>query len=121
MNFDKYTERTRGFIEAAQGLAQRSGHQRFVPEHLLKVVLDDSEGLAFNLMRSAGGRPEEALEAVEAALAKLPKVEGEGAGQLYLAPETGRLLESAEEIAEKAGDSFVTVERLVLASAALSR
>ena len=114
MNFDKYTERTRGFIEAAQGLAQRSGHQRFVPEHLLKVVLDDSEGLAFNLMRSAGGRPEEALEAVEAALAKLPKVEGEGAGQLYLAPETGRLLESAEEIAEKAGDSFVTVERLVL-------
>ena len=117
MNFDKYTERTRGFIEAAQGLAQRSGHQRFVPEHLLKVVLDDSEGLAFNLMRSAGGRPEEALEAVEAALAKLPKVEGEGAGQLYLAPETGRLLESAEEIAEKAGDSFVTVERLVLALA----
>ena len=117
MNFDKYTERTRGFIEAAQGLAQRSGHQRFVPEHLLKVVLDDSEGLAFNLMRSAGGRPEEALEAVEAALAKLPKVEGEGAGQLYLAPETGKLLESAEEIAEKAGDSFVTVERLVLALA----
>ena len=117
MNFEKYTERTRGFIQAAQGLAQRSGHQRFVPEHLLKVVLDDSEGLAANLLRSAGGRPEEVLAAVEAALAKLPKVEGAGAGQLYLAPETARLLESAEEIAEKAADSYVTVERLVLALA----
>ena len=117
MNFEKYTERTRGFIQSAQGLAQRSGHQRFVPEHLLKVVLDDSEGLAANLLRSAGGNPEEATAAVEAALAKLPKVEGEGAGQLYLAPETARVLESAEEIAAKAGDSYVTVERLVLALA----
>ena len=117
MNFEKYTERTRGFIQSAQGLAQRSGHQRFVPEHLLKVVLDDSEGLAANLLRSAGGNPEEATAAVEAALAKLPEVEGEGAGQLYLAPETARALESAEEIAAKAGDSYVTVERLVLALA----
>ena len=117
MNFEKYTERTRGFIQAAQGLAQRSGHQRFVPEHLLKVVLDDPEGLTANLLRNAGAKPEEAAAAVEAALAKLPKVEGEGAGQLYLAPETARLLESAEEIATKAGDSYVTVERLVLALA----
>ena len=117
MNFEKYTERTRGFIQSAQGLAQRSGHQRFVPEHLLKVVLDDSEGLAANLLRSAGGNPEEVTAAVEAALAKLPEVEGEGAGQLYLAPETARALESAEEIAAKAGDSYVTVERLVLALA----
>ena len=117
MNFEKYTERTRGFIQSAQGLAQRSGHQRFVPEHLLKVVLDDSEGLAANLLRSAGGNPEEATAAVEAALAKLPNVEGEGAGQLYLAPETARALESAEEIAAKAGDSYVTVERLILALA----
>ena len=88
-----------------------------MPEHLLKVVLDDSEGLAANLLRSAGGNPEEATAAVEAALAKLPEVEGEGAGQLYLAPETARALESAEEIAAKAGDSYVTVERLVLALA----
>ncbi len=117
MNFEKYSERTRGFVQAAQGLAQRSGHQRFVPEHLLKVVLDDSEGLAANLVRSAGGNPESAAAAVEAALAKLPTVEGEGAGQLYLAPETARALESAEEIAAKAGDSYVTVERLVLALA----
>ena len=117
MNFEKYTERTRGFVQSAQGLAQRSGHQRFVPEHLLKVVLDDAEGLAANLLRSAGGNPEEVTAAVEAALEKLPQVEGEGAGQLYLAPETARVLESAEEIAAKAGDSYVTVERLLLALA----
>ena len=117
MNFEKYTERTRGFVQSAQGLAQRSGHQRFVPEHLLKVVLDDAEGLAANLLRSAGGNPEEVTAAVEAALEKLPQVEGEGVGQLYLAPETARVLESAEEIAAKAGDSYVTVERLLLALA----
>ena len=117
MNFEKYTERTRGFVQSAQGLAQRSGHQRFVPEHLLKVILDDSEGLVANLLRNAGGDPASAVAAVEAALDKLPKVEGEGAGQLYLAPETARVLESAEEIAAKAGDSYVTVERLMLALA----
>ena len=117
MNFEKYSDRTRGFVQSAQGLAQRSGHQRFVPEHLLKVVLDDPEGLAANLLRSSGGDPEQAVAAVAAALDKLPKVEGEGAGQLYLAPETARTLESAEEIAAKAGDSYVTVERLMLALA----
>ena len=115
MDFENYTERSRGFVQSAQGLAVRSGHQRFTPEHLLKVILDDKEGLAANLIRAAGGRPDAALQGVDDALNKLPKVEGDGAGQVYLAPETARLFESAREIAEKAGDSFVTVERLLLA------
>ena len=115
MDFEKFTERSRGFVQSAQGLALRSGHQRFAPEHLLKVILEDKEGLAANLIRVAGGRPEDALSGIERELDKLPKVEGSGAGQVYLAPETARLFESATEIAEKAGDSFVTVERLLLA------
>ena len=115
MDFEKYTERSRGFIQSAQGLALRSGHQRFAPEHLLKVLLDDEEGLAANLIRAAGGRPEQALQSVELALGKLPKVEGSGAGQVYLAPETARVFEVAEKAAEKAGDSFVAAERLLLA------
>jgi len=115
MDFEKYTERSRGFVQAAQGLALRSGHQQFVPEHLLKILLDDPEGLASNLMRAAGGRPEEARRRVEATLAKLPKVEGSGAGQVYLSAETARLFEAAEKLAEKAGDGFVTAERLLLA------
>jgi len=115
MDLEKYTERLRGFVESAQALALRSGHQRFVPEHLLKVLLDDPEGLAANLIQAAGGDARLAREANEAALAKLPKVEGGGAGQLYLTPETARLFEQAEQIAKKAGDSFVTVERLLLA------
>ena len=108
MNFDQYTERSRGFIESAQGLALRSNHQRFAPEHLLKVLLDDNEGLAANLIRTAGGDPARALGAVERALGKLPKVEGSGAGQVYLAPETARVFAQAEEMAKKAGDSYVT-------------
>ena len=115
MDFEKYTERARGFIQSAQALALREGHQRFTPEHVLKVLLDDPEGLAGNLIRASGGDPKRALDATEADLAKLPKVEGGGAGQLYLAPETARLFEQAEKVAQKAGDSFVTVERLLLA------
>ncbi len=117
MEFEKYTERSRGFIQAAQTLAQRSGHQRLTPEHILKILLDDREGLAAGLIRAAGGDPARALAAIDAALAKLPKVEGAGAGQVYLAPEAARLFEQAEEIASKAGDSFVTAERLLLALA----
>ncbi|MEM7224155.1 MAG: ATP-dependent chaperone ClpB [Pseudomonadota bacterium] len=117
MDFEKYTERSRGFVQAAQGLALRSGHQRFTPEHLLKVLMDDKEGLAANLTRAAGGDPGRLLQETEAALAKLPRVEGEGAGQVYLAPETARLFEQAEKLAEKAGDSYVTAERLLLALA----
>src|SRR5579862_2604885 len=115
MDFDKYTERSKGFVQAAQTLAQRRGHQQLTPEHLLKILLDDKEGLAANLIRAAGGNPQAASSAVEAALEKLPRIEGSGAGQVYLAPETARLFEQAEKIATKAGDSFVTVERLLLA------
>jgi ATP-dependent Clp protease ATP-binding subunit ClpB len=117
MNFDKYTERSRGFVQSAQTLALRSNHQRFQPEHILKVLLDDKEGLAAGLIRAAGGDPAKALQGVEAELAKIPSVEGSGAGQIYLATETARLFEQAEQIAEKAGDSFVTAERLLLALA----
>jgi len=120
MDFEKYTERSRGFVQSAQALALREGHQRFVPEHVLKVILDDPEGLAANLIQAAGGNAKQALALTEQALARLPKVEGSGAGQLYLAPETARLFEQAEKLAEKAGDSFVTVERLLLALAMAS-
>jgi ATP-dependent Clp protease ATP-binding subunit ClpB len=120
MDFEKYTERARGFIQSAQALALREGHQRFAPEHVLKVLLDDPEGFAANLIRDAGGDPQRARDATAAALARLPKVEGSGAGQLYLAPETARLFEQAEKLAQKAGDSFVTVERLLLALAMAS-
>jgi ATP-dependent Clp protease ATP-binding subunit ClpB len=116
MNIEKYTERVRGFLQAAQTGALGAGHQQFLPEHILKVLLDDPEGLASGLIESAGGRPAEARLAVEAALKKLPKVEG-GNGQLYLAPTTARVFQAAEKAAEKAGDSFVTAERLLLALA----
>src|ERR1700757_4024987 len=117
MNIEKYTDRARGFIQSAQSLALREGHQQFTPEHLFKVLLDDEEGLAAGLIDRAGGRSRDALKQVELALAKLPKVEGSGAGQLYLAPTTARLFDNAEKIAQKAGDSYVTVERLLLALA----
>ena len=117
MDFEKYTERSKGFVQAAQTLAQRSGHQQFTPEHLLKVLLDDKEGLAANLIRASGGDPARALASTEAALEKLPRVEGKGAGQVYLSTETARLFEQAEKLADKAGDSFVTAERLLLALA----
>ena len=117
MEFEKYTERSKGFIQSAQTLALRSGHQRLTPEHLLKVLIEDKEGLAANLIRAAGGDPQRVLSTAEAELAKVPRVEGSGAGQLYLTPEIARVFEQAERIAEKAGDSFVTVERLLLALA----
>jgi ATP-dependent Clp protease ATP-binding subunit ClpB len=115
MNIEKYTDRVKGFIQSAQSLALREGHQQFSPLHILKVLLDDSEGLAGGLIDRAGGNSRAILQATEQALAKLPKVSGGGAGQIYLAPETARAFTAAEEAAEKAGDSFVTVERLLLA------
>ncbi|MFM9865612.1 MAG: Clp protease N-terminal domain-containing protein, partial [Micropepsaceae bacterium] len=110
MNPEKFTERAQAFLQNAQGLAQRSGHQRLTPEHLLKVLLDDEEGLAAGLIKRAGGDPGLALEQTQTALAKLPRVEGAGAGQIYAAPEFSRVLDEAEQIAKKAGDSYVTVE-----------
>ncbi len=115
MDFEKYTDRTKGFIQSAQGYAIREGHQRFTPEHILKVILEDEEGLAANLMTAAGADAKAAIRAVEAEVLAYPKVEGGGAGQLYLTAETSRLFESAEEIAKKAGDDYVTVERMLLA------
>src|SRR6201998_352366 len=114
MNIEKYTERARGFIQSAQSLAIRDGHQQFSPLHLLKVLLDDSEGLAGGLSARAGGNSRAILKATGDALAKLPKVSGSGAGQFYLAPELARAFDAAEKAGEKAGDSFVTVERLLL-------
>src|SRR6202047_516122 len=120
MEFEKYTERAKGFVQSAQGMALRSGHQRLSPEHLLKVLLEDKEGLCANLIRAAGGDPGVVLAQVDAELNKQPKDEGIGAGQVYMSPELARIFDQAEKIAEKAGDSYVTVERLLLALAMAS-
>src|SRR5471030_1447510 len=117
MNFEKYTDRARGFVQSAQSLSLREGHQQFAPEHLVKVLLDDPEGLAAGLVDRSGGNSSQALQAVEAALAKIAKVSGSGAGQVYLSPALARVFDAAEKAGEKAGDSFVTVERLLLALA----
>ncbi len=114
MNFERYTDRAKGFVQSAQSFALREDHQQFTPEHLLKVLLDDAEGLASGLISRAGGDSKQAQQDVEAELAKRPKVTG-GNGQLYLAPEMARVFEQAEKLADKAGDSFVTSERLLLA------
>ena len=116
MNLEKFTERSRGFLQAAQTIAMRENHQKLAPEHLLKALLDDSEGLASNLIRRAGGSPERVAQATELALRKLPKVSGD-AGQVYMDSQTGRVLDEAEKIATKAGDSFVPVERILTALA----
>jgi ATP-dependent Clp protease ATP-binding subunit ClpB len=115
MDIEKFTERARGFLQSAQNLALREGHQRFTPEHILKVLLDDDQGLAAGLIKSAGGDVNAAKQGVQLALGKLPRVEGAGAGQLYMAPETARLFENAQQLSQKAGDSFVTAERLLQA------
>ena len=116
MNIEKYSERVRGFIQSAQTAALSANHQQFTPEHLLKVLLDDEEGFASSLIERGGGRPRDARLGVEAALKALPKVEG-GNGQLYLAQPLAKVFSTAEELARKAGDSFVTVERLLTAMA----
>ena len=117
MNFEKFTDRAKGFVQAAQTIALRDGHQQFAPEHLLKALLDDSEGLAAGLIRRSGGRPEQVLSATDQVLAKRPKVSGGGAGQPYVAAETARVFDQAQKIADKAGDKYVTVERLLVALA----
>jgi ATP-dependent Clp protease ATP-binding subunit ClpB len=116
MNMEKFTERSRGFLQAAQTIAMRESHQRVLPDHLLKALMDDDQGLASNLIRKAGGSPERVNEAVNAAIAKLPKVSG-GDGQTYIDPSLVRVLDEAEQVAKKAGDSFVPVERLLTALA----
>ncbi|MEK6204353.1 MAG: ATP-dependent chaperone ClpB, partial [Amylibacter sp.] len=114
MDFEKFTERSRGFIQAAQTIAMRESHQRFTPEHLLKALLDDEQGLAANLITASGGNAKAALEDVDLALSKLPQVNGAGAS-VYLDSQTSKVLGEAEKLAKKAGDSFVPVERVLTA------
>ena len=113
MNIEKYTDRLRGFIQSAQAYAMGQSHQQFTAEHLLKVLLDDKEGMASNLIEASGGRPQEAKQLTEEALSRLPQVEGNG--QLYAAPSLVQVFAKAEELAEKAKDTYVTVERMLLA------
>ncbi|MGX1787969.1 ATP-dependent chaperone ClpB [Bosea sp. NPDC055332] len=117
MNIEKYTDRAKGFLQAAQTIAMREGHQQFTPEHLLKALLDDSEGMASGLIDRAGGQSRQARQLVDSGLAKLPKVSGAGASSLHLTPALARVFDTAEKAADRAGDSFVTVERLLLALA----
>ncbi|WP_416797092.1 ATP-dependent chaperone ClpB [Ciceribacter azotifigens] len=116
MNIEKYSERVRGFLQSAQTYALSEGHQQFAAEHVLKVLLDDDQGMAASLITRAGGDPKEARLANDVALSKLPKVSG-GGGQVYLSQPLAKVFSTAEEAAKKAGDSFVTVERLLLALA----
>lgn len=117
MNFDQFTDRSKGFIQSAQGIALRESHQRLTAEHLMKALLDDEEGLAMNLISAAGGKTRNLLAEVEAELAKLPRVEGSGAGGLHLDSALARVFDSASQLTKKAGDEFVTVERLLQALA----
>ena len=117
MDFEKLSDRLKGFIQSAQTLAVREGNPQITPEHLLKVLLDDPEGLAAGLIARAGGNAKQALETTEAALAKLPKVSGGGATQPHMAAALARVLDQAEQMAQKAGDCFVTVERALQAFA----
>jgi ATP-dependent Clp protease ATP-binding subunit ClpB len=120
MQIEKYTDRLKTLVQAAQSLALRNGHQQLTPLHLLKVLLDDEERLAVNLIEATGTPAAQVVQAVDRELAKLPKIEGSGAGQIYLAPETARLFDQAEQLSQKAGDQFVTVEYMLLALALAS-
>ena len=115
MNLEKFTERSRGFLNAAQTIAMRETHQRLAPEHLLKALMDDDQGLAANLIRRSGGEPQRVTEALTLTLAKLPKVSGDA--QPFMDPGLVKVLDEAEKVAKKAGDSFVPVERLLMALA----
>ncbi|MGB3166832.1 MAG: ATP-dependent chaperone ClpB [Alteraurantiacibacter sp.] len=118
MNLDKFTDRARGFLQSAQTVAIRNSHQRIAPEHILKALLEDSEGMAAGLIQRAGGNPGRAVQEVDALLAKTPAVSGGGAQATPgLDNDTVRILDQAEQVADKAGDSYVTVERLLLAFA----
>ncbi|WP_413874025.1 ATP-dependent chaperone ClpB [Albidovulum sp.] len=116
MNMEKFTERSRGFLQAAQTIAMREEHQRVLPEHLLKALMDDDQGLSANLIKRAGGEPKRVQEAVDQMIARMPKVSG-GDGQVYVDTSLVRVLDEAEKVAKKAGDSFVPVERILTAMA----
>jgi ATP-dependent Clp protease ATP-binding subunit ClpB len=114
MDLEKFTERSRGFLQAAQTIAMRESHQQLAPEHLLKALMDDDQGMASNLISAAGGNAKRVAEAVDSAIAKLPKVSGDS-GQTYMDRTLGQVLSEAEKLSKKAGDSFVTVERILMA------
>ena len=120
MNFEKFTDRTKGFIQSAQNLALRESHQRFTPEHILKILLDDEEGLCSNLISAAGANAGAARVSTAKEIESYPKVNGDGANQLYVDTNTAKLFDSASELAKKAGDEYVTAERLLLALTLLS-
>ena len=117
MDIEHYTDRLKGMVQNAQMLALREQHQRFLPEHMLAALLEDREGMAANLIKAAGGDPQTAQKEIKAALAKHPKVQASGNEQMYMTPELARVFQQAEDIAKKSGDSFVSVERLLLALA----
>ena len=118
MDFEKFTERARGFVQAAQMIAVREYHQQITPEHLLKAFLDDEEGAASGLIRAAGGDPAAVRLAADAAIGKLPKVQGSGAGQPQITPDLVRVLDAAQQMAQKAGDEYVAQDRVLVALAA---
>jgi ATP-dependent Clp protease ATP-binding subunit ClpB len=118
MNLEKFTDRAKGFLQSAQTVAIRMNHQRIAPEHMLKALLEDEQGMAAGLIQAAGGDAKRAVAETDAALAKIPAVSGSGAQQTPgLDNDTVRVLDAAEQVAQKAGDSYVTVERLLLALA----
>lgn len=118
MNLEKFTDRAKGFLQSAQTVAIRMSHQRISPEHILKALLEDEQGMASGLIQAAGGDAKRALSETDLALSKIPAVSGGGAQQTPgLDNDTVRVLDQAEQIAQKAGDSFVTVERLLVALA----
>ena len=118
MDIEKLTERTRGFLQAAQTIAVREYHQRLTPEHLLKAMLDDAEGAAAGLIRAAGGDPVQARTAIDAEVARIPKVQGAGAGQPQVTPDLMRAMDAAQTAATEAGDSFVAQDRMLVGLAA---
>src|SRR6202046_3378044 len=120
MQIEKYTDRLKTLVQSAQSLALRNGHQQITPLHVLKALLDDEDRLTANLIEASGGTAAAVDQGVERELTKLPKVEGSGSGQVYLAPETARLFDQAEQLSQKAGDKFVTVEYMLLALALAS-
>jgi ATP-dependent Clp protease ATP-binding subunit ClpB len=117
MDFEKYTSKSQQIVQAAQSLALRESHQRFMPEHILSALMEDKERLADKLIRACGGNAQQVAEETQAAIDRMPKVEGAGAGQLYITPETARFFDTAEQLSKKAGDEFIALERLLQAIA----
>ena len=118
MDIEKFTDRAKGFLQAAQTIAIRDFHQQLTPEHLLKALLDDDEGAAAGLIRAAGGDDKAARTALALELGKIPKVQGAGAGQPQITPALERILDAAQQAAAKAGDEYVAQDRVLIALAA---